>query len=150
MARTPHRGVRIPFQGSGLLTWRSWTILEGLDCIYRGPVPFHGGPDPLNGGASVSDSLDTWRHQTCPCGVVRYCCWPRVVARGLGRSWSGPTYRSFTTRPRIAAWVLCLFTALRGTPVLGYRQWPPGPPQGRMRACRWGQSLYLASIWPER
>jgi hypothetical protein len=29
----------------------------------------------------------------------------------------------------------------KGTLVLGYRQWPPGPPQGRMRACRWGQSL---------
>jgi hypothetical protein len=27
-----------------------------------------------------------------------------------------------------------------GTPDLGYRQWPPGPPQGRMRACRWDQS----------
>jgi hypothetical protein len=29
----------------------------------------------------------------------------------------------------------------RGTPNPGYRQWPPGPPQGRMPACRWGQSL---------
>jgi hypothetical protein len=33
-----------------------------------------------------------------------------------------------------------------GTPDSGYRQWPPGPPQGRMRACRWGQSLI--SGWP--
>jgi hypothetical protein len=24
-----------------------------------------------------------------------------------------------------------------------------GPPQGRMRACRWGQSLYFALIWPD-
>jgi hypothetical protein len=34
-----------------------------------------------------------------------------------------------------------LHTVEEGTPDLGYRQWPPGPPQGRMRACRWGQSL---------
>jgi hypothetical protein len=34
-----------------------------------------------------------------------------------------------------------LHTIVRGTPVLGYRQWPPGPPQGRLQACRWGQSL---------
>jgi hypothetical protein len=34
-----------------------------------------------------------------------------------------------------------LHTVEEGTPDLGYRQWPPGPPQGRMRACRLGQSL---------
>jgi hypothetical protein len=34
-----------------------------------------------------------------------------------------------------------LHIVVRGTPDLGYRQWPPGPPQGRIRACRWGQSL---------
>jgi hypothetical protein len=34
-----------------------------------------------------------------------------------------------------------LHTVEEGTPDSGYRQWPPGPPQGRMRACRWGQSL---------
>jgi hypothetical protein len=26
----------------------------------------------------------------------------------------------------------------------------PGPSQGRMRACRWGQSLYFALIWPDQ
>jgi hypothetical protein len=50
-----------------------------------------------------------------------------------------------------------------GTTDLGYRQWPPVPPQGRMRACRWDQSLIggwtaasarlrlqllLARLWP--
>jgi hypothetical protein len=34
-----------------------------------------------------------------------------------------------------------LYTVVGGTPDSGYRQWPPGPTQGRMRACRWGQSL---------
>jgi hypothetical protein len=47
----------------------------------------------------------------------------------------------FTTRLEIAAWVPRLHTVVRGTPVSGYRQWPPGPPQGRIRACRWGPSL---------
>jgi hypothetical protein len=56
----------------------------------------------------------------------------RVVARGWGESWPGPTYSSFTTRLKIATWVLRLHTAVRGTLVSGYRQWPPGSPQGRM------------------
>jgi hypothetical protein len=34
-----------------------------------------------------------------------------------------------------------LLTIVRDTLVLGYRQWPQGPPQGRLQACRWGQSL---------
>jgi hypothetical protein len=37
--------------------------------------------------------------------------------------------------------VLRLHTVVRGTHVPGYRQWPPGPPQGRLQACRWGQIL---------
>jgi hypothetical protein len=47
----------------------------------------------------------------------------------------------FITRLEIGAWVPLLHTIVRGTPIPGYRQWPPGPPQGRLQACRWGQSL---------
>jgi hypothetical protein len=47
----------------------------------------------------------------------------------------------FTTRLEIAAWAPRLHAIVRGTSVSGYRQVPPGPPQGRIRACRWGQSL---------
>jgi hypothetical protein len=54
-------------------------------------------------------------------------------------TWQGRVL--FTTRLETATWALCLHTGVRGTPDLGYRQWPPGPPQGRKRACRWGQSL---------
>jgi hypothetical protein len=118
----PYRGVWIPFQGFGSQTWRSWTKLGGLDRIYRGPTPSHGGPDSLVMAQSMSLSLDTWRHRTRPCGGVRCCCWSRVVTRGWGESWPGPTYSSFTTRLKIAAWVLRLYTALRGTLVSGYRQ----------------------------
>jgi hypothetical protein len=38
----PIQGVRVPFQGSGSHTWRSWTKLGGPDRIYRGPAPSHG------------------------------------------------------------------------------------------------------------
>jgi hypothetical protein len=42
----------------------------------------------------------------------------------------------FTTRLEIAAGAPRLHTVVRGTPISGYRQWPSGPPQGRIRACR--------------
>jgi hypothetical protein len=86
----PIQGVQILFQGSGSHTWRPWTKLGGPYRICRGPARSHGGPDSLVMPQSMSLSLDTWRHRTCPCGGVRCCCWPRVVARGLGRvmAWS--------------------------------------------------------------
>jgi hypothetical protein len=96
-------------------TWRS-------DCISRGPTLSHGGPDSLLMPWSISLSLDTWRPRSRPRGGVRCCCWPKVVARGWGESWPGPTYSSFTTRLKIAAWVLRLHTVVRGTLVSGYRQ----------------------------
>jgi hypothetical protein len=49
---------------------------------------------------SISLSLDTGRLRTRPCGGVRRCCGPRVVARGWGESWLGPTHSTFTTRLR--------------------------------------------------
>jgi hypothetical protein len=60
----PIRGVRIPFQGSGLHTWRSWTNLRGPDCISRGSVLSHGGLDSLLMSWSISLSLDMWRLRT--------------------------------------------------------------------------------------
>jgi hypothetical protein len=78
-------------------TWRPRPYIQG-------PAPSHGGPDSLVMPQSMSLSLDTWRHRTRPCGGVRCCCWPRVVTRGLGKSWPGPTYNSFTTRLKIVAW----------------------------------------------
>jgi hypothetical protein len=89
--------------------------------MYRGPTLSYGGPDSLVTPQSMSLSLDTWRYRTRPCGGVRCCCWPRVVARGWDESWPGPTYSSFTTRLKIVAWVLHLYTVVRGTLVSGYR-----------------------------
>jgi hypothetical protein len=84
--------------------------------MHRGPVSFCGGPDLL--GCVVS-----------PCHVAPF---------GLPMRWgqaSSPVWLG------VVAWVRRLHAVEEGTPDLGYRQWPPGPPQGRMRACRWGQSL---------
>jgi hypothetical protein len=150
VARTPYGGgsgshSRGPVRTRG----GSWTKCGGPDCISGGLALPHGGPDPLLMSWSISHSLDMWRPWTHLCDGVRRCCWPRVVARGWGELWPGPTYNSFTTRLKIATWVLRLHTVVRGTLVSGYRQWPPGPPQGRMQACRWGQSLYFASTWPD-
>jgi hypothetical protein len=86
-------------QGSGTFPW-------GLNSLF---IP-----------CSISPSLATWRPRSHPRGGVGCCCWPRVVARGCGEPWSGPTHSSFTTLLKIAAWVLCLHTVVRGTPVLGY------------------------------
>jgi hypothetical protein len=47
----------------------------------------------------------------------------------------------FTVQLEIVVWAPCIHTVVRGTPDSGYRQWPPDPPQGTIRACRWGQSL---------
>jgi hypothetical protein len=88
-------------QGSGTFPWRSGLTVDVLEYItFSRHVA---APDP-------------------PMWWVRRCCWPRVVARGWGESWPGPTYNSFTTRLKIAAWVLHLYTVVRGTLVSGYRQ----------------------------
>jgi hypothetical protein len=111
----PILGVRFAHVEVPGQTWRPGPYIQGF-----GTFPWV--PNSLVIPQSMSLSLDTWRHQTHPCGVVRCCCWPRVVARGCGESWPGPTYGSFTTRLKIAALVLRLYTVVRGTLVLGYRQ----------------------------
>jgi hypothetical protein len=124
-------------------TWRPGPYIQG-----SGTFPWGSG---LTGVASEYATFSGHvRHQTRPCGGVRCCCWPRVVARGWGESWPGPTYSSFTTRLKVATWVLRFYIAVRGILVSGYRQWPLGPPQGRTRAYRWGQSSYFVSTWPDR
>jgi hypothetical protein len=115
----------------------------------------------------VGQGLDTCRHRTClgtlpRSGLVRtgvQC--PSVEVRAqwciLGCTISPchavpldlPTRWGRVTSsvwPRGVIRVQCLHTIEEGTPDSGYRQWPPVPPQGRMRACRWGQSLI--SSWP--
>jgi hypothetical protein len=121
----PHTGGPDPILGVRFAnvevlgqTWRPRPYIQGS---VTGPTLSHGGPDSLLMPWSISLSLDMWRPWTHPCGGVRRYCWPSVVARGWGESWPGPTYKSFTTRLKIAAWVLCLYTVVIGTLVSGYR-----------------------------
>jgi hypothetical protein len=70
---------------------------------------------------------------------MEYIVFSGHVAAPKPSTWWGQV--RFTTRLEIVALVPHFHTVVRGTLVSGYRQWPPGPPQGRIRACRWGQSL---------
>ena len=108
----------------------SATRLRGLVCTYGDPKPR---PEARAAYPRV---------RYFPVGVRTNCChlrvyrllWPRG---GLGVTHvegSGVVHR--TTRD---SWASSLHTVVRGTPDSGYRQWPPGPPQRRIRACRWGQ-----------
>jgi hypothetical protein len=95
--------------------WSS-DLTEGSGLVYRGLVSFRGG-------------LASLRCGVFPCHVASFVL---PIRRGQARS---------SVRQGDVAWVRCLHAAGEGTPDLGYRQWPLVPPQGRMRACRWDQSL---------
>jgi hypothetical protein len=84
--------------------------------MYRGLVSLCGSPDLLR----------------C---VVSLC---HVVPFGLPMRWGQAPFLAWLGD---VAWVRHLHAVEEGTLDLGCRQWPPVPPQGRMRACRWDQSL---------
>jgi hypothetical protein len=139
----PIRGVRIPFQGSGLHTWRSWTNFGGLDCISRGPAPSHGGPGSLLISWSISLPLDTWRLRTRPCGGVRRCCGPRVVTRGQGDSWLGPTHSTFTTRLRDSRMGTASLYSSKRYPSFRVSTVAPKPTSGEDASLQVGPKLVL-------
>jgi hypothetical protein len=132
--------------------------------------PAVGDPDPTQRGLGPVPEV-----QVAPVGVLVLSRWSGLPVQGSDTfPWgSGPTvdileYIVFsghvvtpepstwwgrvlvTTRLEIAAWAPRLHAVIRGTPISVYRKWPSGPPQGRMRACRWGQNLYLASSRHDR
>jgi hypothetical protein len=81
------------------------------------------------------------RTQRCILGCIIFPC--HMLPLDLPMWWG---WVPFSVWPRGVVRVQRLHTVEEGTPDSGYRQWPPGLPQGRMRACRWGQSLI--SGWP--
>jgi hypothetical protein len=120
-----------------------------------GPDPTQGGPEPILGvrfapvevpDLSRRSGLHIQGSDTLPWGsgltvdTLEYIIFSGHVAVPEPSTWCGRVLS--TTRLEIAVWAPCLLTVVRGTPVSGYRQWPPGPPQGRIRAYRWGQSLF--------
>jgi hypothetical protein len=110
-----------PFPGTLLWAVRSSldgvrTLSNGFGLLYfRGPGHAHRGPASSGPDSVISENATLTAHKI--------------------------PLRLFPTRLWVAAQTSCLYTVVRGTPNLGYRQWPSGRPQGRMRACRWGQSL---------
>jgi hypothetical protein len=116
---TRPRGSRTRPRGSS-------TPVEVLDLTRRSSPYVQGsGTFPWGSGSTVD--------------ILEYIVFSGHVATREPSTWWGRVL--FTTRLEIAAWAPCLHIVVRGTPILGYRQWPPGPSQGRIRACRWGQSL---------
>jgi hypothetical protein len=136
----------------------------------RGPACTRGGPGPTMGVRTVcpgvrrspvgsgslltpwniSPSLDTWRLRTRPCGGVRCRCGPRIAAQDWCDSWSSPTHNTFTTRLSDSRVGTASLYSSKAYPSFTVPTVAPGPPQGRIQACRWGQSLDFASTWHDR
>jgi hypothetical protein len=123
-----------------LIKARACSILGPWDPTVGGPDPIRGGPDPILGVRSVHVGVldQTWR-SGLTVDILEYITFSGHVAAPdppiwwgqalllaqssrsrLGRVWPGPTYSSFTTRLKIATWVLRLHTVVRGTLVSGY------------------------------
>jgi hypothetical protein len=93
--RTVYPGVR---QGSDTLPWGSGLTVDTLEYI------------TFSRHVAVLDP-PMWWGQVLLLAQISH---PRLV-----ESWPGPTYNTFTTRLKIAAWVLRLHTVVRGTLVSG-------------------------------
>jgi hypothetical protein len=93
----PHRGGPDPILGVRL------AHVEVLDQLWRSELYIHGSSTLPWGFGFTVDILEyiTSSGQVAaldrPC---RRCCGPRVVTRGQGESWLGPTHCTFTMRLR--------------------------------------------------
>jgi hypothetical protein len=105
-------GLELTWWGPNSTQWLRAALLRGFGLCAQGSCAFLRRSGPDD---VVSENTTSTAHE---------------ISLGLFSAWLG-----------IAAQSSCLHTVVRGTPDSGYRQWPPGPPQGRERACRWGQSL---------
>jgi hypothetical protein len=141
-----HVSVLDPCLGQGILypgtsLWVSRTLLGGIWTPSKGPWhAYLGVPERIRGsGLCVQGSgASSWRFGPTDC-ILGYIIFSGHVASLEPSTWWGRVL--FTARLEIVARAPCLHTVVRGTPDSGYRQWPLGPPQGRIRACRRGQSL---------
>jgi hypothetical protein len=113
---------------------------EGSETRPRGLVCTCGGIEPRPEVRLFIQGPDTFPWGSRPTvSTLEY-----IVSSGHVVAPEPPTWRGrvlFTARLEIVARAPCIHTVVRGTPDSGYRQWPSGPPQGRIRAYRWGQSF---------
>jgi hypothetical protein len=108
---------------------------EGPGAYPRDPACPPGSSGPASTGVRrPSTEVQTYR---CTLGSLISPC--HVAPSGLPKRWG---QASFPAWQGDIAWVRRRHAVEEGTPDLGYRQWPPVPPQGRMQACRWDQSLF--------
>jgi hypothetical protein len=136
-----HVSVPDPCLGHGIL--RPGTLLWVTRSLLGGIRTPSKGPDTLTLGSRTGlcvqgSGASLWRSGPTDC-ILGYIIFSGHVAPLEPSTWWGRVL--FTVRLEIAARAPGLHTVVRGTPDSGYQQWPPGPPQGRVRACRWGQSL---------
>jgi hypothetical protein len=124
---------------------KAWVffILESRDPAESGPDPTQRGPGPVPGVRFVSaEALDPARRSgphmhgsnTFPWGFGPTVDTLEDIAFSGHVGESGAVLHA----ARDSRAVPRLYTVVRGTPVSGYRQWPPGPPQGRIRALQVG------------
>jgi hypothetical protein len=120
-----------------------------------GPDPTQRGPGPVPGvQVTPVGVLDLTRRSglhvqgssTFPWGsgptvdILEYIVFSGHVATPEPSTWRGRML--FTTRLEIAAWAPHLHAVVRGTPVSGYRQWPPGPTSGEDTSLQVGPKLW--------
>jgi hypothetical protein len=116
---------------------RARSLLEGPGAYPRDPTRPLGSSGPVSIGVRrPSAEVRTYR---CTLGSLIFPC--HAVLPTLPMRWGRVL---LPVRPGGVARERRLHTAKGGTPVSRYRQWPPGPPQGRVRACKWSQNLYPA------
>jgi hypothetical protein len=118
--------------------------VSGPDPTKRGPGPVPGVRfvpvevlDPSQRSGPYMQGSDTFPWGSGPTiDTLEDIVFPSHVAAPEPSTWWGQVL--FTTRLEIVAQAPRLHTVVRGTPISGYRQWPLGPPHGRIRPCRWG------------
>jgi hypothetical protein len=99
----------------------------GVQYVHVGDLDQLGGPDCISRGPALSlwasgltvDALEYITFSGHVATLESPTWWGEALLLvqsnrpRLGESWSGPTYNSFTTRLKIAAWVLRLHTVVR-------------------------------------
>jgi hypothetical protein len=110
---------------------------EGPRAYPRDPACPLGSPGPVSTGVR-RPSAEVWTYR-CTSGSLIFPC--HAVLPTLPMRWGRVL---LPVRPGALHGCDVFILQKGGTPVSRYRQWPLGPPQGRVRACRCGQNLYPA------